>query len=57
MFNEEGEKVKPYYTPKNCILRSNFHSHQNLLTFDNPHQGSQILQLEIHFETHLFILK
>ena len=26
----------------------NFHSHQNLLTFDNLHQEYQIFQLEIH---------
>ena len=33
------------------------HIYQNLLTFDNLHQGSQIFHLRIHYETLTFIWK
>ena len=59
VFNKEGEKVKAYYRPKKLHFKVNlnFHSHQNLLTFDNLHQEYQIFQLEIHVETCLFLGK
>ena len=49
MFNKGGEKEKEWLIthPNIHKFNKNFHSHQNLLTYDNLHQVSQIFQLEI----------